>query len=76
MRAKRPKEPTPVELPTAQISGHDRELLTHAYKTGLIVGWRADSQFGCRLTLDNGRDEYVEITKLPGYLDDLRKRVS
>ena len=75
MKPKRIKPiPTPPAL--AEISGNDRNLLTNAYKTGLIIGWRHESERGYRLTLGDRRDEYVEITKLSSYLDRLRKIAS
>jgi hypothetical protein len=55
-----------------EISGADRDLLTHAYKAGLILGWKHDSERGYRLTLGDRRDEYVEMTKVSSYLEKLR----
>jgi hypothetical protein len=76
MRSKRTKNATPASPPLADMSGHDRELLTDAYKTGLIVSWKRDGDRACRLTLGKGLDEYVEMTNLPSYLQMLRKRAS
>ena len=76
MRAKRPKATTPTASPIVEISGQDRELLTHAYKTALIAGWKYDGERGYRVTLGNRRDEYVEIAKLSSYLDRLRKNTA
>ena len=73
MKTKRIKVKTPTPPTLAEISGNDRELLTSAYKTGLIVGWKQDSERGYRLTLGDRRDEYIEITKLSHYLEKLRK---
>ena len=75
MKPKRTKLTSPPPV-FAEISVADRDLLTNAYKTGLIANWRRDSELNCRLTLGNGRDEYVEITKLSGYLEKLRKNTS
>ena len=76
MRAKRTKDATPTPPPSAEAPGPDRELLTGAYKAGLIVGWRHDRERGYRLTLGNRRDEYVEMAKLSSYLERLRKVAS
>ena len=76
MKPKRTKNTIPAHPPLADISGSDRDVLTHAYKTGLIVGWKRDIERGYRLTLGDRRDEYVEITKLTSYLDRLRKAAS
>ena len=74
MRPKRTKAAPPI--PALEISGSDRTLLTNAYKSGLIVAWRHDRERGYRLTLGNQRDEYVEISNLPSYLDRLRNNAS
>ena len=76
MRAKRTKDAIPTAPPPAEASGPDRELLTDAYKAGLIVAWRHDRERGYRLTLGNRRDEYVEMAKLSSYLERLRKVAS
>jgi len=73
MKPKRIKNTIPTPPALAEISGNDRDLLTNAYKTGLITGWRHDRERGYRLTLGDRRDEYVEITKLSSYLEKLRK---
>ena len=73
MKPKRIKNTIPTPPALAEISGNDRDLLTNAYKTGLIAGWKQDSERGYRLTLGDRRDEYVEITKLSHYLEKLRK---
>ena len=75
MRAKRTKA-VPTPAPLAEISGVHRDLLTHAYKAGLIVAWKHDGERGYRLTLGDRHDEYIEITKLSSYLDGLRKASS
>ncbi len=76
MKPKRTKAATPPAQPLAEMSGSDRDVLTNAYKTGLIVGWSRDSERGYRLTRGDRRDEYVEIAKLTTYLDKLRKIAS
>ena len=73
MRQKRIKNKIPAPPTLVEMSGNDRDLLTKAYKTGLIFGWRQDRERGYRLTLGDRRDEYVEITKLSSYLEKLRK---
>ena len=76
MKAKRTKDAVPTLPPLAEILGSDRAALTDAYKSGLIVGWRRDTERGYRLTLGDRRDEYVEIAKLTSYLEKLRKAAS
>ena len=73
MKPKRTKTATPPAEPLAEMSESDRDVLTNAYKTGLIVGWSRDRERGYRLTLGDRRDEYVEIAKLSHYLEKLRK---
>jgi hypothetical protein len=70
MRAK-PVKAVVVPVP-AEVSGGDRDLLTNAFRTGLIVGWKRD-EHGYRVTLADRRDDHVEITKLTSYLEKLRK---
>ena len=76
MKPKRTKDALPAVPPLAEMLGSDRDALTHAYKSGLIVGWRRDTERGYRLTLGDRRDEYVEIAKLTSYLERLRKATS
>jgi len=76
MKPKRTKATIPTPPALAEISGNDRDLLTNAYKTGLIFGWKRDSERGYRLTLGDQRDEYIEIAKLSSYLERLRKGAS
>ncbi len=76
MKAKRTRDAVSTPLPLAEVSGSDRDLLTNAYKTGLILGWRLDRERGYRLTLGDRRDEYVEIAKLTSQLERLRKAAS
>lgn len=59
-----------------EVTSADQAALTGAYKSGLIVGWRRDSQRGYRLTLGNRRDDYVEVAKLTSYLEKLRKNTA
>ena len=54
------------------MSGGDRDLLTSAYKTGLITGWRQDRERGYCVVLGNQRDEFVEVADLSRYLAKLR----
>ena len=73
MTAKRVKN-APVVIP--EVSGSDRDVLTAAYKSGLILGWKTDSERGYRLTLANRHDDYVEPAKLTTYVERLRKEAS
>lgn len=73
MRAKRATAATAPTLSAPETPSGDQALLTQAYKAGLIVGWKHDGERGYRLTLRDRRDEYVEIAKLSGYLDRLRR---
>jgi len=70
MKGKRVKDAA-VLIPV--VSGSDRDVLAAAYKGGLILGWKADSERGYRLTLANRRDDYVETAKLATYVEKLRK---
>lgn len=70
MKPKRTKATTPA--PPVEMSGNDRELLTSAYKTGLIAGWQQDRERGYRVALGNRPDQFVEVTELSRYLDKLR----
>ena len=54
------------------MSGSDCDLLTSAYRTGLIAGWRQDHERGYCVAFGNQRDEYVEVAKLSSYLAKLR----
>jgi hypothetical protein len=74
MKAKRPQ--STVAPPPPVISEFDQAALTNAYKTGLILGWKRDSERGYRLTLEDQRDDYVEIAKLTSYLEKLAKHTS
>ena len=71
MKAKRTKDP--LVPPAGEVSASDRDVLTGAYKSGLIVGWKRDNEQGYRLTLGDRRDTYVEVAKLGRYLEGLRK---
>ena len=72
MGAKRTKEPAPPPAP--QVSETDRDMLIGAYRSGLISGWKRDSDQVYRLTHGpKGEDAYVEVAKLTRYLDGLRK---
>jgi hypothetical protein len=54
------------------MSGGDRDLLTSAYRTGLITGWKQDGGQGYCVALGNRRDEFVEAADLSRYLAKLR----
>lgn len=75
MRPRRTKNAPPT-APAPEISSSDRDLLTTAYRSGLIVAWKHDRERGYRLTLGGQRDEYVEISHLSSYLQRLRNSVS
>jgi hypothetical protein len=57
-----------------EVSGDDRTVLTAAYKAGLILAWKRDTQRGYCLTLAGRPDEYVEVDGLTKYLDRLKTR--
>jgi len=54
------------------MSGGDRDLLTSAYRTGLIAGWRQDRERGYCVARGDQRDEFVEVADLSRYLAKLR----
>ena len=75
MTAKRPK--APVVPPAPEVTQSDRDMLIGAYRSGLISGWKRDSEHAYRLTLlPKGDDAYVEVAKLTRYLDGLKKNGS
>ena len=49
----------------------DRAVLIDAYKAGLITSWKRDAERGYCLSFAGRPDEYVEVTKLPRYLEKL-----
>ncbi len=51
-----------------------KDLLGHAYRAGLIAGWKKDGEHRYRLTLGNQRDEYVKAAMLTAYLERLLKK--
>jgi hypothetical protein len=69
MKAKHSQRAVPA---LAEILAPDRNLLTQAYKAGLILGWQHDPERGVRVTVANRPDEYVELTYLSRYLAKLR----
>src|SRR5262249_38764376 len=71
MTTKRTKSLLPVPAPPEEVSSADLTALTNAYKAGLIVGWRRDTDRGYRVTRAGQPDEYVEISKLASYLEKL-----
>jgi hypothetical protein len=70
MKSKRSSAPAPA--PSAEVSSADRDLLTHAYKGGLILAWKQDREHGYRLTVGGRSDEFVEVAHLSSYLAKLR----
>ena len=71
MKSKRSSAPAPA-APPAEVSSADRDLLTHAYKGGLILAWKQDREHGYRLTVGGRSDEFVEVAHLSSYLAKLR----
>jgi hypothetical protein len=71
LRAKRTKVAVPGLPDPLECLSSDRAILTDAYKAGLIVAWKRDAERGYRLTFAGRPDEYVEVTKLPRYLEKL-----
>jgi hypothetical protein len=76
MKTTRTKRTTATASPLREVSSDERSLLTAAYKSGLISGWKMDPEHGYRLTLANYRDEYVEVANLTVYLEGLRKKLA
>jgi hypothetical protein len=61
-----PAAPGPIEC-----SPSDRAVLIDAYKAGRIMAWKRDAERGYRLSFAHRPDEYVEVAKLPRYLEKL-----
>ena len=59
MSPKRKKDAAPAAPPPGEVSGDDRLVLTGAYKAGLILAWKRDTERGYCLTLAGKSDEYV-----------------
>ena len=51
MSPKRKKDAAPAAPPPGEVSGDDRLVLTGAYKAGLILAWKRDTERGYCLTL-------------------------
>ncbi len=64
MSPKRKKDAAPAAPPPGEVSGDDRLVLTGAYKAGLILAWKRDTERGYCLTLAGKSDEYVDVDKL------------
>ena len=75
MKPKRVKAEVAPPRP-AEVSASDREVLTEAYRGGLIAAWKRDDERGYRLTLSNSREEYVDVAKLAGYLEAVRVSIA
>jgi hypothetical protein len=71
-KPKRKKDSAPAAPPAGEVSGDDRLVLTGAYKSGLIVAWKRDTERGYCLTLAGRSDEYVDVDKLAHYLAKLK----
>jgi hypothetical protein len=65
---KRSKSTVPAQAPVAEVSSGDRAALVEAFKSGLIVSWKRDTERGYRLTRVGGVDEYVEVANLAKHL--------
>ncbi len=70
MKPKRTKATTPAPLP--EMSGGDGDLLTGAFRTGLISGWKRDGGGGYCVAFGNRRDEFVAAADLSRYIAKLR----
>jgi hypothetical protein len=73
LRRKPAKTAPPALPPPVESSTSDRVVLIGAYKAGLIVAWKRDAERGYRLSFADRPDEYVEVTKLPRYLEKLNR---
>ena len=74
MRAKSVKRPAAAVPLPPEVSADDRTVLTAAYKAGLILAWKRDSERGYCLRLAGRLDEYVEVNQLTKYLEKLKAR--
>jgi hypothetical protein len=72
MARKQSKAQVPEQRDPVEISTSDRAMLVEAYQAGLIVGWKRDAERGYRLTVPGPADDYIEVTKLPRYLERLK----
>lgn len=72
MKPRGKKALLPAAPPPAEVSGADRAALTSAYKAGVILAWKRDSERGYQLTFAGRPEEYVEVAKLTGYLERLK----
>jgi hypothetical protein len=73
--AKRVKD-APAAVVVPAVSESDLSVLSTAYKSGLILGWKVDGERGYRLTLTNRHDDYVVPANLTTYVEKLRKGAS
>ncbi|HWC03299.1 MAG TPA: hypothetical protein VHF87_11035 [Methylomirabilota bacterium] len=71
-KRKRTATPGPAPSDPVEVSTSDRDVLTGAYKAGLIVAWKRDAERGYRLSFAGRADEYVEVNKLTTYLERLK----
>jgi hypothetical protein len=74
VKAKGKKVQLPAVALPVEVSDGDRTMLTAAYKGGLILGWKRDTERGYCMTVAGRLDEYVELGQLAKYLDRLRSR--
>ena len=70
--ARRTKQVVPSSPAPIEVSSSDREVLTGAYKAGLIVSWKRDLDRGFCVARQGRPDEYVEVAKLTSYLQKLK----
>ena len=71
-KRKRTATPVPAQAVPLEVSTSERDVLTGAYKAGLIVAWKRDVERGFRLSFAGRADEYVEVHKLTSYLERLK----
>ena len=71
-KRKRTATPVPAQPVPLEVSTSERDVLTGAYKAGLIVAWKRDVERGFRLSFAGRADEYVEVNKLTSYLERLK----
>jgi hypothetical protein len=71
LRRKPTKTAPPALPPPVETAASDRLVLVGAYKAGLIQAWKLDAERGYRLSFADRPDEYVEVAKLPRYLEKL-----
>ena len=74
MTIRRKKDQAPAVAVPPEVSGDDRTLLTNAYRSGLILTWKRDTERGYCVSLAGRPDEYVEVDQLRKYVEKLKTR--